>query len=128
MTSTPSIPTGDRVNPSRTTSASVVDGHGVHGAVSRRAANTDSSAAPRRFLNIITGAEDLHDTQTDDAVATFLNAVRQPANGRFPQGLAGHGTSDLLPLPTTSAQAAAGLYLNLHPHPHLRTDSGLHPR
>ncbi|POX36229.1 FAD-binding protein [Streptomyces sp. Ru73] len=76
------------------------------------------------FLNIITGAEDLHDTQTDDVVGTFLNAVRQPVNGRFPQGLAGHGTSDLLPLPTTSAQAAAGLYLNLHPHPHLRTDSG----
>ncbi|MGW0548294.1 NAD(P)/FAD-dependent oxidoreductase [Streptomyces altiplanensis] len=72
------------------------------------------------FLNIITGAEDLHDTQTDDAVDTFLSTVRQPVNGRLPQGLAGHGTSDLLPLPTTRAQAAAGLYLRLHPHPRLR--------
>ncbi|MER6075589.1 FAD-dependent oxidoreductase [Streptomyces sp. NPDC001817] len=75
------------------------------------------------FLNIITGAEDLHDTQTDDAVDTFLRTVRQPVNGRPPQGLAGHGTTDLLPLPTTPALAAAGLYLSLHPHPHLTTDT-----
>ncbi|MEJ1199278.1 MULTISPECIES: tryptophan 7-halogenase [unclassified Streptomyces] len=74
------------------------------------------------FLSIITGAEDLHDTQTDDAVGTFLRTVRQPVNGALPQGLAGHGTSDLLPLPTTPELAAAGLYLNLHPHPHLATD------
>ncbi|MFF9496524.1 NAD(P)/FAD-dependent oxidoreductase [Streptomyces flaveolus] len=75
------------------------------------------------FLNIITGAEDLHDTQTDDAVDTFLRTVRQPVNGRPPHGLAGHGTTDLLPLPTTPALAAAGLYLNLHPHPHLTADT-----
>ncbi|KOG53526.1 FAD-binding protein [Streptomyces griseoflavus] len=73
------------------------------------------------FLNIITGAEDLHDSQTDDPVGTFLRTVRQPVNGQPPRGLAGHGTSHLLPLPTTPAHATAGLYLNLHPHPRLRT-------
>ncbi|MFI2765054.1 NAD(P)/FAD-dependent oxidoreductase [Streptomyces echinatus] len=72
------------------------------------------------FLNIITGAEDLHDSQADDPVDTFLRTVRQPVNGQCPQGLAGHGTSHLLPLPTTPAHASAGLYLNLEPHPHLR--------
>ncbi|MFD5856769.1 NAD(P)/FAD-dependent oxidoreductase [Streptomyces chartreusis] len=70
------------------------------------------------FLNIITGAEDLHDTQSNDVVDTFLHTVRNPRNGQPPQGLAGHGTSDLLPLPTTPQHAAAGLYLKLHPHPH----------
>ncbi|MEU3843837.1 tryptophan 7-halogenase [Streptomyces sp. NPDC028635] len=72
------------------------------------------------FLNIITGAEDLHDSQTDDPVDTFLHTIRQPADGQTPPGLAGHGTSHLLPLPTTPAHATAGLYLNLQPHPHLR--------
>ncbi|MQS04523.1 NAD(P)/FAD-dependent oxidoreductase, partial [Streptomyces alkaliterrae] len=52
------------------------------------------------FLNIITGVEDLHDSRTD-AVDAFLRTVRRPVNGRTPHGLAGHGTSDLLPLPTT---------------------------
>ncbi|KUN16321.1 FAD-binding protein [Streptomyces corchorusii] len=71
------------------------------------------------FLNIITGAEDLRDSQTDDPVDTFLRTVRPPVNGQPPQGLAGHGTSHLLPLPTTPARATAGLYLSLHPHPRL---------
>ncbi|MFG3409228.1 hypothetical protein [Streptomyces sp. NPDC048142] len=65
----------------------------------------------------------LHDAQTDDAVDSFLRTVRQPVDGRQPQGLAGHGTTDLLPLPTTPELAAAGLYLSLHPHPHLATDT-----
>ncbi|MFF3663540.1 hypothetical protein [Streptomyces olivochromogenes] len=46
---TPSIPPDAQVSHSRTTSASVVDGHSAHGADSRRAANTDSSAALRRW-------------------------------------------------------------------------------
>ncbi|WP_330293443.1 hypothetical protein [Streptomyces sp. NBC_00576] len=45
---TPSIPTDAHASHSRTTSASVVDGHSAHGTDSRRAANTDSSAALRR--------------------------------------------------------------------------------
>nr|WP_303708628.1 hypothetical protein [Kutzneria buriramensis]WKX05995.1 hypothetical protein Q4V64_00190 [Kutzneria buriramensis] len=48
MKTTPSIPTDAHVSHSCTTSASVVDGHSVHGAMSRRAANTDCSAALRR--------------------------------------------------------------------------------
>lgn len=43
----PSIPTDAHVSHSRTTSASVVDGHSARGADSQRAANTDSSAARR---------------------------------------------------------------------------------
>ena len=39
-----SIPTDAHVSHSRTVSASVVDGHSAHGAMSRRASNTDSSA------------------------------------------------------------------------------------
>ncbi|MGW2224249.1 NAD(P)/FAD-dependent oxidoreductase [Streptomyces formicae] len=71
------------------------------------------------FLNIITGVEDLHDSQTD-VVDVFLHRLRRTANGRPPHGLAGHGTSDLLPLPVTPDRAAAGLYLSLTPHPRLR--------
>ncbi|MFH8485107.1 NAD(P)/FAD-dependent oxidoreductase [Streptomyces longisporoflavus] len=75
------------------------------------------------FLNIITGVEDLHDSQTD-AVGVFLRKVRRPVNGRPPRGLAGHGTSDLLPLPLTPDRAAAGLYLSLTPHPRLLRSPG----
>lgn len=48
LKNTPSVPTDAHVSHSRTVSASVVDGHSAHGADSRRAANTDSSAARRR--------------------------------------------------------------------------------
>ncbi|GGV66503.1 FAD-binding protein [Streptomyces longisporoflavus] len=75
------------------------------------------------FLNIITGVEDLHDSQTD-AVDVFLREVRCPVDGRPPRGLAGHGTSDLLPLPVTPDRAAAGLYLGLTPHPRLLRSPG----
>lgn len=48
LKTTPSIPIDAHVSHSRTTSASVVDGHSAHGADSRREANTDSNAALRR--------------------------------------------------------------------------------
>ncbi|MGR4884061.1 NAD(P)/FAD-dependent oxidoreductase [Streptomyces sp. LARHCF249] len=71
------------------------------------------------FLDIVTGTEDLHDSQTD-AVGAFLRTVRRPGGDSPARGLGGHGTSHMLPLPTTPRQAVAGLYLGLDPHPGLR--------
>ncbi|MFH8612189.1 NAD(P)/FAD-dependent oxidoreductase [Streptomyces sp. NPDC018029] len=79
------------------------------------------------FLNIVTGAEDLHDARRDP-VAVFLRKLR-PADGdaaRRP-GLGGHGTSQLVPLPTTEEHAAAGLLLTLDPYPRLRPARTRHP-
>jgi hypothetical protein len=47
LKTTPSILTDTHDSHSRTVSGSVVDGHSAHGAKSRRAAHTDSSAARR---------------------------------------------------------------------------------
>ncbi|MGV9453781.1 NAD(P)/FAD-dependent oxidoreductase [Streptomyces sp. NPDC003635] len=71
------------------------------------------------FLDIITGAEDLHDAQAD-RVELLHTKLRSPLYGRPAQGLGGHGTSHMLPLPTTPEHAAAGLYLTLSPYPTLR--------
>ncbi|MEU6669291.1 NAD(P)/FAD-dependent oxidoreductase [Streptomyces sp. NPDC046727] len=71
------------------------------------------------FLNIITGIEDLADVQ-DDAVHALFTRLRQPVDDRHPHGLGGHGTSHMLPLPTSPQQAAAGLYLTLTPRVGLR--------
>ncbi|MFD4878564.1 hypothetical protein ACFWOB_35060 [Streptomyces sp. NPDC058420] len=49
MKSKPSMPTDVQVSHSRRVSGSVVDGHSAHGADSRRAANTDSGPALRRW-------------------------------------------------------------------------------
>lgn len=66
------------------------------------------------FLNIVTGVEDLGDAQ-DEAVATLLDRLRRPRDGHRAQGLGGHGTSHMVPLPTRPEQASAGLYLTLDP-------------
>lgn len=71
------------------------------------------------FLNIVTGAEDLHDAQAE-TVERLYEKLRTPMDGHHPHGLGGHGTTHMLPLPTTPGQAAAGLYLALTPHPTLR--------
>ncbi|TJZ57379.1 NAD(P)/FAD-dependent oxidoreductase [Streptomyces piniterrae] len=79
------------------------------------------------FLNIVTGAEDLADAQ-DDAVGTLHDQLRRPLDGHQAYGLGGHGTSQMLPLPTSPSQAAAGVYLTLGPHVGLRrTTSDPHP-
>ncbi|WP_251091465.1 NAD(P)/FAD-dependent oxidoreductase [Streptomyces sp. Caat 7-52] len=66
------------------------------------------------FLNIITGADDLHDAQ-NTTVDQLHRTLAEPLPGRGNHGLGGHGTSQMLPLPTRSDQAAAGLYLSLGP-------------
>ncbi|MCT9094082.1 tryptophan 7-halogenase [Streptomyces sp. ASQP_92] len=71
------------------------------------------------FLNIITGAEDLHDAQ-HHTLDSLYDTLRNPLPGHQANGLGGHGTSHMLPLPTTPDHAAAGLYLSLTPHPTLR--------
>lgn len=71
------------------------------------------------FLNIVTGADDLHDAQ-QDAVGLIQEKLTNPLAGHPRRGLGGHGTSHMVPLPTDPGQAAAGLYLVLAPHPHLR--------
>ncbi|MGW1767692.1 NAD(P)/FAD-dependent oxidoreductase [Streptomyces sp. NPDC002073] len=71
------------------------------------------------FLNIITGTEDLHDAQ-EHSLDLLYEKLQSPLNGHRPNGLGGHGTSHMLPLPTTPDHAAAGLYLTLTPHPTLR--------
>ncbi|MET9515803.1 NAD(P)/FAD-dependent oxidoreductase [Streptomyces sp. NPDC002994] len=71
------------------------------------------------FLNIITGAEDLHDAQ-EQSLDFLYEKLRSPLTGHHPHGLGGHGTSHMLPLPTTPDQAAAGLYLSVTPYPTLR--------
>lgn len=71
------------------------------------------------FLNIITGAEDLYDAQ-EHSLDFLYEKLRKPLTGHRPHGLGGHGTSHMLPLPTTPDHAAAGLYLSLTPHPTLR--------
>ncbi len=71
------------------------------------------------FLNIITGAEDLHDSRSD-AVDRLQHALTQPLDGRPDRGLGGHGTSHMLNLPIHPDQPTAGLYLHLTPHPRLR--------
>ncbi|WP_231627056.1 NAD(P)/FAD-dependent oxidoreductase [Streptomyces apocyni] len=77
------------------------------------------------FLNIITGEEDLHDAQQDpltplSPLDSLYEKLRTPLTGHRAQGLGGHGTSQMLSLPTTPDQAAAGLYLSLNPYPTLR--------
>ncbi|MCX5014992.1 tryptophan 7-halogenase [Streptomyces sp. NBC_00555] len=71
------------------------------------------------FLNIITGAEDLHDAQ-NHSLDFLYDKLRKPLTSHHRHGLGGHGTSHMLPLPTTPDQAAAGLYLSLTPYPTLR--------
>ncbi|MWA14546.1 FAD-dependent oxidoreductase [Streptomyces sp. BA2] len=71
------------------------------------------------FLNVVTGADDLHDAQQDPVEAVHRR-LTQPLHGRPSHGLGGHGTSQMLPLPTDPARATAGLYLHLEPHPRLR--------
>lgn len=71
------------------------------------------------FLNIITGAEDLHDAQAE-SIELLHTKLRSPLDGRPAQGLGGHATSHMLPLPTAPEHAAAGLYLTLSPYPTLR--------
>lgn len=66
------------------------------------------------FLNIVTGTEDLGDAQ-DDAVTQLFDRLTSPLDGHRPQGLGGHGTSHMVPLPTRPEQASAGLYLTLDP-------------
>ncbi|MFE2323742.1 NAD(P)/FAD-dependent oxidoreductase [Streptomyces sp. NPDC059385] len=75
------------------------------------------------FLNIITGAEDLADAQ-EEAVTTLFDRLRTPLDGHLARGLGGHGTSHMIPLPTTPDHAAAGLYLTLSPHLGLRRAIG----
>ncbi|MFK4071585.1 NAD(P)/FAD-dependent oxidoreductase [Streptomyces sp. NPDC029674] len=67
------------------------------------------------FLNIVTGAEDLGDAQDEATARLFDRLTRHPVDGHRPQGLGGHGTSHMLPLPTRPDQASAGLYLTLDP-------------
>ncbi|MFG3317584.1 NAD(P)/FAD-dependent oxidoreductase [Streptomyces sp. NPDC048171] len=69
------------------------------------------------FLNIVTGLDDLHDAQ-QGAASLLQRRLARPRTGRQ-HGLAGHGTSDMMPLPTTADHAAGGLYLALDPHPRL---------
>ncbi|WP_261994207.1 NAD(P)/FAD-dependent oxidoreductase [Streptomyces sp. t39] len=71
------------------------------------------------FLNIITGTEDLDDAR-EHPVDLLYERLRRPLDEHHQHGLGGHGTSHLLPLPTTPDHAAAGLYLTLTPHPVLR--------
>ncbi|MFF1711459.1 NAD(P)/FAD-dependent oxidoreductase [Streptomyces sp. NPDC058268] len=70
------------------------------------------------FLNIITGLDDLHDTE-HDVVGHLHKRLAQPLPGHPHRGLGGHGTSHMLPLPTRPDQPTAGLYLRLDPHPRL---------
>ncbi|MGW3863491.1 NAD(P)/FAD-dependent oxidoreductase [Streptomyces sp. NPDC005047] len=69
------------------------------------------------FLNIITGLDDLHDAQ-QDAASLLQRRLARPRTGRQ-HGLGGHGTGDMVPLPTTADRAAGGLYLTFDPHPRL---------
>ncbi|MEV0449089.1 tryptophan 7-halogenase [Streptomyces sp. NPDC050600] len=71
------------------------------------------------FLNIITGAEDLHGARALSPELLYAK-LRNPLAGQAGQGLGGHGTSHMLPLPTTPDHAAAGHYLTLTPYPTLR--------
>ncbi|MFJ9854850.1 NAD(P)/FAD-dependent oxidoreductase [Streptomyces sp. NPDC101150] len=71
------------------------------------------------FLNIITGADDLHDAQ-HNTVDLLHRKLTRPLPGRPDHGLGGHGTSHMTPLPVRPDQAAAGLHLELSPHPRLR--------
>ncbi|UQX04662.1 NAD(P)/FAD-dependent oxidoreductase [Streptomyces sp. RerS4] len=71
------------------------------------------------FLNIITGTDDLHDSR-HSLLDHLHTALTRPRPGHSDHGLAGHGTSDMLPLPTRPDRPTAGLYLDLNPHPRLR--------
>ncbi|MCB5179816.1 NAD(P)/FAD-dependent oxidoreductase [Streptomyces antimicrobicus] len=75
------------------------------------------------FLHIVTGVEDLHDTQ-DHAVPRLFAALRDPLPGHSPVGLGGHGASRMTPWPTTPDHAVAGLRLVLRPHLTLRSAEG----
>ncbi|MFF0435585.1 NAD(P)/FAD-dependent oxidoreductase [Streptomyces sp. NPDC004327] len=75
------------------------------------------------FLNIVTGVEDLHDTQ-GDAVSRLFGALREPLPGRDRVGLGGHGASAMTPWPTSPGQAVAGLSLMLEPRLGLRRADG----
>ncbi|MGI5467156.1 NAD(P)/FAD-dependent oxidoreductase [Streptomyces sp. CA-132043] len=68
------------------------------------------------FLDIVTGVEDLRDVR-EDAVDILHEKLRQPLDGHPTRGLGGHGTSHMLPLPTTAQHAQAGFYLALEPRP-----------
>jgi flavin-dependent dehydrogenase len=67
------------------------------------------------FLNIVTGLEDLHDTNNDHTIDAVYDALQRPVEGHPPYGLGGHGTSHMAPLPTSPDQAIEGLYLTTTP-------------
>lgn len=71
------------------------------------------------FLNIISGLEDLHDTQ-ETTLEGLYDELRTPLPGHRAVGLGGHGATAMTPWPTTPNDAIAGLRLTLHPHLGLR--------
>jgi hypothetical protein len=72
------------------------------------------------FLNIVTGLEDLHDTNDDHTVDAVYDALQRPVEGHPHHGLGGHGTSHMVPLPTSPDRAVEGLYLTTTPQLGLR--------
>lgn len=93
------------------------DGRDTYFREAQRLSHRDQSGLRlhESFLNIVTGLEDLRDAG-EDAVDTLHEKLRQPLEGRASHGLGGHGTSHMLPLPTSAEHAQAGFYLTFEPH------------
>jgi hypothetical protein len=83
------MPTDAHVSHSRTVSGSLVDGHSAHGTDSRQAANTDSSAALRRWYGqLVVSVPDSR--SRSNAISSLLNRrVEADRKGRESDQVAG---------------------------------------